>query len=435
MTSEDDESHSSAAEDDDEEEENKSPPDEGRKRGTASTNLEAEAPKRGKRALADNSAWDIDNSPERPPRTKPRAASKVPKNLCTSMSQLHGAWGPAGSGPAGHWSGLAGIGRWGVGAREEPGAATRAAAVAVAGDGESRGPRRDTGRSAEVSWASGQGRRMSAGHQQAQRGQRGRAMGWPGRGRPWARPAGRAGLRAPGRGRPPERPRERGHARSPVRRRRWPRATASVGGRGGAAEEAARGGRGTGGRQSAGEAEAGRMGRRAGDHEVSRQKQEMAISGEMQCRRRVMRRVGTDRGSGGAWGPAGSGPAGHWSGLAGIGRWGVGAREEPGAATRAVAGAVAGDGESRGPRRGAGCSAEVSRASGQGRHTSAGHQQAQRGKRGRAMGWPGVVTRPNGHGRGDAPGRRCGAGGGRWQLRVWEGVVARQRRRRGAAAF
>ncbi|XP_044416231.1 nucleolar and coiled-body phosphoprotein 1-like [Triticum aestivum] len=75
MTSEDDESHSSTAEDDDEEEEKKSPPDEGRKRGTTSTNLEAEAPKRGKRALMDNSVWDVDSSPERPPRTKPRAAS------------------------------------------------------------------------------------------------------------------------------------------------------------------------------------------------------------------------------------------------------------------------------------------------------------------------------------------------------------------------
>ena len=75
MTSEDDESHSSAAEDEEEEEENKSPPDEGRKRRTASTNLEAEAPKRGKCALADNSAWDVDSSLERPPRTKPRAAS------------------------------------------------------------------------------------------------------------------------------------------------------------------------------------------------------------------------------------------------------------------------------------------------------------------------------------------------------------------------
>ncbi|KAM3242102.1 hypothetical protein ACQJBY_054666 [Aegilops geniculata] len=75
MTSEDDESHSSAVKDDDEEEENKSLPDDGRKRRTTSTNLEAKAPKRGKRALADNSAWDVDSSPERPPRTKPRAAS------------------------------------------------------------------------------------------------------------------------------------------------------------------------------------------------------------------------------------------------------------------------------------------------------------------------------------------------------------------------
>ena len=77
MTSEDDEDHSSAAEDDDDEEEqeNKSPPDEGRKRRTASTNLEAEAPKRGRGPLVDNSAWDIDSSPERRPRSKPLVAS------------------------------------------------------------------------------------------------------------------------------------------------------------------------------------------------------------------------------------------------------------------------------------------------------------------------------------------------------------------------
>ena len=64
MTSEDDESHSSAAEDDDEEEEeSKSPPKGGRQKRAASTNLEAEASKRGKGSLADNSAWAVDSSP------------------------------------------------------------------------------------------------------------------------------------------------------------------------------------------------------------------------------------------------------------------------------------------------------------------------------------------------------------------------------------
>ena len=76
VTSEDDETHSSAAEDDDEEEEeSKSPPKGGRQKRAASTNLEAEAPKRGKGPLADNSAWDVESSPERPPRSKPLAAS------------------------------------------------------------------------------------------------------------------------------------------------------------------------------------------------------------------------------------------------------------------------------------------------------------------------------------------------------------------------
>ena len=69
--SSEDKTHSSAAEDDDEEEEERSsPPDGGRKKRAASTNLEAEAPKRGKGSLADNSAWDVDSSPERLPRAK-----------------------------------------------------------------------------------------------------------------------------------------------------------------------------------------------------------------------------------------------------------------------------------------------------------------------------------------------------------------------------
>ena len=76
MTSEDNKTHTSTAEDDDEEEEeSRSPPDGGRKKRAASTNLEAEAPKRGKAPLADNTAWDVDSSPERRPRNKPLAAS------------------------------------------------------------------------------------------------------------------------------------------------------------------------------------------------------------------------------------------------------------------------------------------------------------------------------------------------------------------------
>ena len=70
-----DETHSSATEDGDKEEEENDPPKGGRKKRGASTNLEAKAPKRGKGSLADNSAWDVDSSPERSPRTKPPAAS------------------------------------------------------------------------------------------------------------------------------------------------------------------------------------------------------------------------------------------------------------------------------------------------------------------------------------------------------------------------
>ena len=63
--------HSSAAEDGDEEEESNSPPDGGRKKRAASTNLEAEAPKKGKGSLTDKTAWDVDSSPERPPEASP----------------------------------------------------------------------------------------------------------------------------------------------------------------------------------------------------------------------------------------------------------------------------------------------------------------------------------------------------------------------------
>ena len=76
MTSEDNETHSSATKDDDKEEEESSPPPEGgRKKRVASTNLEAEASKRGKSSLADNSAWDVDSSPKPRPRNKPLVAS------------------------------------------------------------------------------------------------------------------------------------------------------------------------------------------------------------------------------------------------------------------------------------------------------------------------------------------------------------------------
>ena len=76
VTSEDEEAHSSVPEDDDEEEEEeekKNPPPKEKKRG-ASTNLEAGTPKKGKGALAVSTAWDVDSSPERRLRTKPRAA-------------------------------------------------------------------------------------------------------------------------------------------------------------------------------------------------------------------------------------------------------------------------------------------------------------------------------------------------------------------------
>ena len=69
------ETSSSSADGDEEGEENNSPPEAGRKKRAAPTSPDVEAPKRVKGSLADNSAWDIDSSPERPRRTKPRAAS------------------------------------------------------------------------------------------------------------------------------------------------------------------------------------------------------------------------------------------------------------------------------------------------------------------------------------------------------------------------
>ena len=74
--SSEDKTHSSVVEDDEEEEEeSNSPPDGGRKKRAASTNLEAEAPKRGKGSSTDYSAWDVDSGPEQRPRSKPLAAS------------------------------------------------------------------------------------------------------------------------------------------------------------------------------------------------------------------------------------------------------------------------------------------------------------------------------------------------------------------------
>ena len=73
--SEDDETHSSVPEDNDggeeEEEENNPPPEERKKKRAAPAHLEAEAPKKGKGVPAANTAWDVDSSPERRPRTKP----------------------------------------------------------------------------------------------------------------------------------------------------------------------------------------------------------------------------------------------------------------------------------------------------------------------------------------------------------------------------
>ena len=76
MTSEDAEAHSSfATEDDEEEEESNSPPEGGRKKRAASTDLEAEASKKGRGSLADNNALDTDSSSEGRPREKPLAES------------------------------------------------------------------------------------------------------------------------------------------------------------------------------------------------------------------------------------------------------------------------------------------------------------------------------------------------------------------------
>ena len=75
MSSEDETSSSSDDNDEEEEEENDSPPEGGRKKRAAPPDPEAKAPKKVKGSQTDNSVWDIDSSPERPRRTKPRAAS------------------------------------------------------------------------------------------------------------------------------------------------------------------------------------------------------------------------------------------------------------------------------------------------------------------------------------------------------------------------
>ena len=74
MSSKDETSSSSDDDDEEEEEENDSPPEVGRKKRAAPRDPEAKAPKRVKGSQVGNSVWDIDSSPERPRRTKPRAA-------------------------------------------------------------------------------------------------------------------------------------------------------------------------------------------------------------------------------------------------------------------------------------------------------------------------------------------------------------------------
>ena len=75
MSSEDETSSSSDDNDEDEGEESDSPPEVGRKKRAAPPDPEAKAPKKVKGSQTDNSVWDIDSSPERTRRTKPRAAS------------------------------------------------------------------------------------------------------------------------------------------------------------------------------------------------------------------------------------------------------------------------------------------------------------------------------------------------------------------------
>nr|XP_020163030.1 podocalyxin-like protein 2 [Aegilops tauschii subsp. strangulata] len=87
-----DETHSSPDDEEEEEEEEDSRPKAGRKKRAASKRLEAKAPKRGKGSPADNSAWDVDSSPERPSRAKPRA--KSPARDSSPLSSSEGSLDP-----------------------------------------------------------------------------------------------------------------------------------------------------------------------------------------------------------------------------------------------------------------------------------------------------------------------------------------------------
>ena len=87
VTPEDADTHSPPAIDDEEEKESDSPPEGGRKKRAASTHLEAEASKKGKVSLMDDSAWDIDSSSEWHPRDKPLAESQVLKDALMSLSR------------------------------------------------------------------------------------------------------------------------------------------------------------------------------------------------------------------------------------------------------------------------------------------------------------------------------------------------------------
>lgn len=67
-------------EDEEEEEENNSPPQGGKKKRGASADLEAEASKKGKLFLSDDSESDVEAVPEWHPRPKPSAESYVFKD-------------------------------------------------------------------------------------------------------------------------------------------------------------------------------------------------------------------------------------------------------------------------------------------------------------------------------------------------------------------
>ena len=58
-----------------EEGENNPPPEKRKKKRAASSHPKVETPKKGNNVPVVNTAWDVDSSPERRPRTKPQAAS------------------------------------------------------------------------------------------------------------------------------------------------------------------------------------------------------------------------------------------------------------------------------------------------------------------------------------------------------------------------